>query len=91
MFTVIGIPLAMLSIPLYIILLYVGKMVIALALARTLFSAASFTKVTPLFEMFVGVTALHLLKLIPVAGYFIGMLATWIGIGAIYLSLKNKK
>lgn len=90
MFTVIGIPLAMLSIPLYIILLYAGKIVIALALARTLFSAASFTKVIPLFEMFVGVSALHLLKLIPVAGYFIGMLATWIGIGAIYLSLKKK-
>jgi len=91
MFTIIGIPLAMLTIPLYIILLYAGKIVISLALARTLFSAASFTKVTPLFEMFVGVTVLHLLKLIPAGGYFIGMLATWIGVGAIYLSLEQNK
>lgn len=91
MLTVVGLPLAMLTIPLYLILLYAGKIVFSMALARTLFSAASLSKVTPLFELFVGVTVLHLLKLIPVGGYFISILATWIGVGAIYLSVKKSK
>lgn len=91
MFTVIGIPLALLTVPLYFILLYGGKIVISIALARTLFGAASFAKATPLFEMFVGVTLYHLLKLIPVGGYFVSLLATWIGVGAIYLSIKKSK
>ena len=89
MLTVIGIPLAMVALPLYLIMLYMGKIVISLALARTLFSAASFTKVTPLFELFVGITVLHLIKLVPMGGYLISMVATWIGVGAIYLSLKK--
>ena len=89
--TVIGIPLALLVLPLYIIILYAAKIVISLAIARTVFSAASISKTTPLFEMFVGVTIFHLLKLVPVGGYFISMIATWIGLGAIYLSLKQTK
>ncbi len=89
--TVIGIPLSLLALPLYLILLYTAKIVVSLAIARTLFSAASISKTTPLFEMFVGVTVLHLLKIIPVGGHFISMIATWIGLGAIYLSLKQTK
>lgn len=89
--TVIGIPLSLLTLPLYLILLYTAKIVVSLAIARTLFSAASISKTTPLFEMFVGVTVLHLLKLIPVGGHFISMIVTWIGLGAIYLSLKQTK
>lgn len=88
--TIIGIPLAALAFPLYLLLLYAGKIVFVLAIARTVSASASI-KLTPLMEMFVGVTLLHLLKLIPVGGYFIGMIATWIGVGAIYLSLKRKK
>ncbi len=91
MLTMIGLPLALLTIPLYLLLLYAGKLVAALALARSLFGTATVTKTTPLFEMFVGVTALHLLKLIPVGGYFVSLLATWIGVGAIYLSFKKSK
>lgn len=89
--TVLGIPLALLSLPLYLILLYAAKVVVSLAIARTLFSAASISKATPLFEMFVGVSVFHLLKLIPVGGHFISIIVTWIGVGAIYLSLKHKK
>lgn len=69
--TVIGIPLSLLALLLYLILLYTAKIVVSLAIARTFFSAASIGKATPLFETFVGVTVLHLLKLIPVAGHFI--------------------
>ncbi len=87
--TVIGIPLAGVVLPLYLVLLYLGKIVFAFALARTVSTGASL-KMTPLMEMFVGVTLLHLLKLIPVGGYFIGMIATWIGVGAIYLSVRKK-
>lgn len=88
--TIIGIPLAALAFPLYLLLLYAGKIVFVLAIARTVSASASI-KLTPLMEMFVGVTLLHLLKLIPVGGFFLGMIATWIGVGAIYLSLKHKK
>lgn len=87
--TVIGIPLAAVVLPLYLVLLYLGKIVFSFALARTVSTRASL-KMTPLMEMFVGVTLLHLLKLIPVGGYFIGMIATWIGVGAIYLSVRKK-
>ncbi len=91
MLTIIGIPLAMIALPLYLIFLYAGKLVVSMALSRTIFSALSYAKATPLFEMFVGVTLLHLLRFVPVGGYFVGMLTTWIGVGAIYLSLKQNK
>lgn len=89
-FTVIGLPLALTLFPLYLIMLYFGKLVVALALARTIGSSASL-KLTPLMEMFIGVTLFHLLRLIPVGGHLLSLLMTWIGVGAIYLSLKKTK
>lgn len=89
--TIIGLPLTGLSLLLYILILYVGKIVASFALARTVTAMFSISKITALFELFIGVSLLHLLKLIPVGGHVLSWFATWLGVGAIYLTFRKNK
>jgi hypothetical protein len=79
--TVIGIPLALLMIPMYFLLLYLGWITAALFIAQRVLEAArpgrASTTAAQLLALFLGLLALWLLRQIPYAG---GLIA---GIGAL--------
>lgn len=84
--TIIGIPLALLLVPLYLLVLFLGWATAALFIAqRGLEVLRPGRVVTPawqLLALFLGLLALWLLRQVPFAGGLIGFLALVAGIGA---------
>jgi hypothetical protein len=87
--TIIGLPLAILTAALYMVVLVLGDVPFALWLGRLLLGArAGVGRRGALLSYFVGGLLLLLLGLIPVAGKFVMIVATVLGLGAIMLRAK---
>lgn len=85
--TIIGIPLALLLVPLYLLVLFLGWATAALFIAQrgleVLRPARAVTPAWQLLALFLGLLALWLLRQLPFAGGLIGFLALVAGIGAL--------
>jgi hypothetical protein len=85
--TIIGIPLALLLVPLYLLVLFLGWATAALFIAQrgleVLRPGRAVTPAWQLLALFVGLVALWLLRQVPFAGGLIGFLALVAGIGAL--------
>jgi hypothetical protein len=91
--TIIGIPLALLLVPLYLLVLFLGWVTAALFVAQRGFDALRpgrpLTTGSQLFALFLGLLALWLLRQIPLFGGLIGFLALIAGVGALTWRLWN--
>jgi hypothetical protein len=87
--TVIGLPLAIITAALYMVVLVLGDVPFALWLGRLLLGVrAGVGRQGALLSYFVGGLLLLLLGLIPIAGKFVMVVATILGLGAIMLRAK---
>lgn len=85
--TIIGIPLALLLVPIYLLVMFLGWATAALFIAQrgleVLRPARAVTPAWQLLALFLGLLALWLLRQVPFAGGLIGFLALVAGIGAL--------
>jgi hypothetical protein len=85
--TIIGIPLALLLVPLYLLVLYLGWITAALFVAQrgleVLRPGRPVTTAGQLFALFVGLLLLWLLRQVPYVGGLVALVALLAGIGAL--------
>ncbi|NQT31751.1 MAG: hypothetical protein HQ588_05395 [Deltaproteobacteria bacterium] len=92
--TVVGVPIGLIALALYGIAIYISQIFIGLLLGRLILGA--FKGVGPVEKrgiligaLALGLFILTLLKMIPYAGFFIGLAAVLFGLGAILVSEKQ--
>lgn len=91
MFTLIGIPLALILLAIWFIALYVSKIFTALLLGQWILKNLIKKGETPLvWSLIVGVILLWLLIALPFIGWIVGLFAIWLGLGGAYLYASNK-
>jgi hypothetical protein len=93
--TVIGIPLALLLVPIYVLLLFLGWATVALFIAQrgldTLRPGRPATMAVRLLALFLALVALWLLRRVPLVGGLIAFLALIAGIGAFVWQAWNRR
>lgn len=88
--SIIGIPFSLLITAGFLAGLYVGKLVVSLALGRFLLARLTQTKDPSPFVGFVlGLSILYILKLIPLVNVLTMMATTFLGLGAILTSVRQ--
>jgi hypothetical protein len=88
--TIIGIPVAGLSILLLILYGCLAKIVVGSAMGNLIVKKFNW-KVNSFWTFALGLLIVYLLKIIPVAGIFVSMAVSWIGLGAIALHVFSKR
>lgn len=91
MVTLIGIPLAVITGFLYLILFYIAKIFTGLALGETVISIFKKDHVPAGWSLIAGLVLLYILVGLPYVGWLIYALAFMIGLGGIVLSFKQAK
>jgi len=87
--TVIGLPLAILSGALYVVVLYLGRAVLAVWLGRLVARALGRTMVPePLMSFLIGAIILIVIELLPVIGSLVMLVATVFGLGALLVEIR---
>ncbi|MFZ4632074.1 MAG: hypothetical protein ACOYL8_02605 [Patescibacteria group bacterium] len=90
-FTIIGIPLALIVIALWLILIYIAKIFVSLSLGQIILKKIiKKTEFNLIWPLILGTIICYLLFSIPFVGWIISLLATFIGLGGIYLYASNK-
>jgi len=90
MLTLIGLPLALLTMAIYLISLCIVKVYAGLALGKYIIEAFGKKKPNMMWSMVLGVFVLMVLKSIPFVGWIIGLIFTWWGIGAMIAFKKEE-
>lgn len=91
MFTVIGIPLALISGALWLIAIYAAKILTAILLGNILIKKILKKESLPLaWSLAPGVIICWLLFSIPFVGWVFGLIATWLGLGGLWFYATNK-
>ncbi|MGA1790071.1 MAG: hypothetical protein ACMUIM_01175 [bacterium] len=92
-FTILGIPVAMIALALYLIAIYLSQIPVGLFLGRWIirrfFQVES--KAIMVGALALGLSILVLLRLIPFLGFFVGVAVILLGIGAMVVSEKNRR
>ncbi|HUV04437.1 MAG TPA: hypothetical protein VMX94_04950 [Armatimonadota bacterium] len=81
--TLIGIPLALILLAMYVIMIYLSRLFVGLAIGRWLFARFGRPQMSLYVDLLVGLAILWLLVLIPRAGWFIHLIAIFLGLGAL--------
>jgi cytoskeletal protein CcmA (bactofilin family) len=88
--TLIGIPLSLMLITTWAITLYLGKVVTGIAAGKLISQKIKGKKnISIIWMMIFGVVAVWIITALPLIGWVFSLLATWLGMGAIYLSFKK--
>ncbi len=87
--TIVGIPLAGLVILVFLINMYLAKIVAGLSLGIWLSEKSGWKKPSVYAVFAAGMTAIYLLKMIPFLGFFISLVVLWTGLGALALHYKS--
>lgn len=90
MVTLIGIPLAVITGFLYLILFYIAKIFTGLALGETVISIFKKDQIPMGWSLMAGLVLLYILVGLPYVGWLIYTLAFMIGLGGIVLSFRQK-
>ncbi len=83
MLTLIGIPLALLMLFGYLVVLYVGRVFVGLAIGRWLFTKFRRPQMSLYVDLLVGLLILWLLGVIPYVGWAVRAVALLLGLGAL--------
>lgn len=90
LFSGVATPLALILFALYFICLYLGKIVTAIVLGRAITHTFGWGKVIVVGQFVIGITVLYAMRLIPAGGSLAMLVATFTGLGAIYLAVPRK-
>ena len=83
MATLIGIPLGLILLAMYLILVYISRIYVGLAIGRWLFGKFGRANTSLYLSLLVGLVILWILRAIPIIGGFIGFISILLGIGAL--------
>ena len=90
LFTVFGIPLSVVLIAIYILALYLAKVVVSLWLGRSLLLSLSKKKnVSQAWSVVIGASIIGLLLAIPLIGLLTKIIVALFGVGVVFMSLRN--
>ncbi|MDZ4229142.1 MAG: hypothetical protein U1C50_02710 [Patescibacteria group bacterium] len=89
MLTGVGAPLAFILGGLLAIDLYLAKLFAAMAMGKVISHNFGWKKLSPQAVFFVGLVVYYLLRLIPLVGFFVGLLACLSGLGGLWLYKKQ--
>jgi len=88
--TIIGIPLALILMALWLIAMYVSKILVGILIGRTILSKYWLKqKDSLILAMIVGIVIAYLVFAIPFIGWVIALMAMLFGLGGIMLALKK--
>ncbi len=87
--TFIGIPLAFILLMLFMISLYLTKLVVGLALGRYLQGQFGWDKLSAFMTLALGMGIYYIFQLVPFFGGIVSFLGTIAGLGAIYIYTKT--
>ncbi|MHB8903531.1 MAG: bactofilin family protein [Patescibacteria group bacterium] len=91
LFTVIGIPLAMIIMAWWLVMTYVAKILTAILVGSLIIKAISKKdKASSFWSLVLGVFICWLLFTIPFVGWILGLIAIWLGLGGIYSYASNQ-
>lgn len=82
--SIIGLPLAGLILAIFLIDLYLAKLVSVMVIGQTLAKNFNFTKWSRYAVFALGLFVFYLFRLIPVVGMLASLILTWMGLGAIF-------
>jgi len=91
MLTIVALPIALITLVLWIISLFISGIISASALGNYIFKLINKEKINENLKISVGVLLVCLLTSIPYVGWIFSLLTTIIGLGSIYYLIKNKK
>ncbi|MFA7088255.1 MAG: hypothetical protein WC146_02865 [Patescibacteria group bacterium] len=90
-FTLIGIPLAIIIGLLWVVSLYIAKILTAILVGELLITKVFKKKISSLmWPLALGVSLCWLFFSIPFIGWVFGLIATWLGLGAIWAHSSNQ-
>lgn len=87
--SMIGIPLALILTALYLVSMYMAKLVVGLSVGLALRDQFDLKNVGPYLALVIGLALYYLLGMIPVLGFFVSLLTIFAGLGAMYLWTWN--
>lgn len=90
LFSGVGTPLALMLFALYFICLYIAKIITAIVLGRAITHTFGWNKVVVVGQFILGITVLYAMRLVPAGGSLAILIATWVGLGSIYLAVPRK-
>lgn len=91
MFTLIGIPLSLILLALWIIAIFVGRVIFGIMVGRFLIKKMIRRQTPRLFlEMIMGVVVCSVIFSLPVLGWLGAMVGTWWSLGAIWVYFNKK-
>lgn len=88
MATIVGLPVGVGMVLLFLVALYVAKLPVAAWAGARVLALAGRPGASPYAAMALGVVALYLLFAIPYLGRVIWLVATWLGLGSLVLSAR---
>lgn len=92
LFTIIGLPLAILAIFLYLIIWYLSPIVVGLTIGGKMVKAFKENRMGPMVGgLILGLIILRVISFIPAAGVFVQFLVILFGMGAILVSRKTAR
>lgn len=90
MLTIVALPIALITLVLWIISLFISGIISASALGNYIFKLINKEKINENLKISVGVLLVCLLTSIPYVGWIFSLLTIIIGLGSIYYLIKNK-
>lgn len=90
--TLIGIPLATIIFALWLIALYVGKILTSILFGRYLFEKlAKQKKQSLIWSMILGIVSTYIIFSLPFIGWLFSFVAIWLGIGGLWFYFREAK
>ncbi len=89
--TIIGLPIALISLALWLILLFLSRIVVALAVGDYFFELIKKETVSPYIKMIFGIIILWALFALPYAGWLFSLVTILLGLGSFFYIIKKKK
>jgi len=91
-FTIIGLPLALILLGVWIIALFIAKILASIMVGRVVLEKFWEKKKDSLiWAMIVGIVICWFIFSVPVAGWILGLVALWWGLGGIWLSFRGER
>jgi cytoskeletal protein CcmA (bactofilin family) len=89
MITVIGIPLGLIVLFAYIVILYISKIFVGLAIGRPIVTYVKKESSSPYWHLVVGLIVIALATMIPLVGFFISLIVILAGLGGLVTAWKS--
>ena len=91
-FTIIGLPLALILLGLWLIALFIAKVLAGIVIGRSVLEKFwKKKKVSLIWAMIVGIVICWFIFSVPFVGWILGLVALWWGLGGIWLSFRGER